>query len=76
MAESFFSRLRRAGMGMHHRIAGPYLGASADEMAWREDARRIGNGTQFLMMALASPTTGTSSFEGYGQRHRGTISGS
>jgi hypothetical protein len=40
MAESFFSRLRRAEIGMHHHIAGPYLHAYSSEMAWREDNRR------------------------------------
>src|SRR5258706_15957993 len=43
-AESFFSRLRRAEIGMHHHIAGPYLKSYADEMAWREDNRRRSNG--------------------------------
>jgi hypothetical protein len=32
MAESFFSRIRRAEIGIHHHIAGPYLNASAAEM--------------------------------------------
>ena len=41
MAESFFSRLRRAEIGIHHHIAGPYLAAYAAEMGWREDRRRI-----------------------------------
>src|SRR5216684_436364 len=36
MAESFFSRLRRSKIGIHHHFAGPYLNAYADEMAWRE----------------------------------------
>jgi transposase-like protein len=35
-AESFFSRLRRAEIGIHHHVAGPYLSAYASEMAWRE----------------------------------------
>ncbi|MEO9969240.1 MAG: IS1595 family transposase [Hyphomonadaceae bacterium] len=48
-AESFFSRLRRAEIGTHHHIAGNYLAAYASEMAWREDARREANGTQFVM---------------------------
>jgi hypothetical protein len=30
-AESFFSRMRRAEIGMHHHIAGPYLNAYANE---------------------------------------------
>jgi len=46
MAESFFSRLRRAEVGQHHHISGKYLGFYAAEMAWREDARRVSNGGQ------------------------------
>ena len=53
-AESYFSRLRRAEIGMHHHVAGPYLGAYADEMAWREDNRRVSNGEQYLMVAAAA----------------------
>lgn len=54
MAESFFSRLRRAEIGTHHHIAGPYLNAYAAEMAWREDNRRISNGLLYLAMADAA----------------------
>ena len=50
-AESYFSRLRRAEIGTHHHIAGPYLEAYADEMAWREDHRRVANGEQFKLIA-------------------------
>ena len=60
MAESFFSRIRRAEIGVHHWIAGPYLGAYAMEMAWREDNRRVSNGEQFLLAtgaALAHPVS-------------------
>ena len=39
-AESFFARMRRAEIGHHHHIAGPYLIRFAQEMAWREDHRR------------------------------------
>ena len=53
-AESFFSRMRRAEIGMHHHIAGPYLAAYADEMAWREDNRRTSNGELYLMAANAA----------------------
>lgn len=49
-AESFFSRMRRAEIGIHHHIAGQYLGAYAAEMAWREDCRREANGTQYAMV--------------------------
>lgn len=53
-AESFFSRVRRAELGIHHHIAGPYLNAYAREMAWREDNRRVSNGVQYLMAADAA----------------------
>jgi transposase-like protein len=68
--ESFFSRIRRAEHGIHHHISGPYLKAYASEMAWREDARRIDNRTQFLMIAMATATFGPSRrMRGYWQRH-------
>jgi transposase-like protein len=39
-AESYFARLRRAEIGQHHHLSGPYLRYYAGEMAWREDTRR------------------------------------
>jgi transposase-like protein len=71
MAESFFSRLRRAEIGIHHHIAGPYLRAYADEMGWREDHRRISNGEQYLAVtgaALSHPVS--RQWKGYWQRHQ------
>ena len=59
-AESFFSRLRRAEFGIHHRIAGRCLGFYANEMAWREDHRRTSNGDQFTTvagLAMAHPVS-------------------
>jgi transposase-like protein len=53
-AESFFSRLRRAEIGVHHKVAGPYLNSYANEMAWREDNRRVSNGELYLMAADAA----------------------
>jgi hypothetical protein len=53
-AESFFSRLRRAEIGIHHHIAGPYLNAYANEMAWREDNRRVSNGMLYLALTNAT----------------------
>jgi len=49
-AESFFSRLRRAEIGIHHHISGKYLAGYAHEMAWREDHRRVSNGEQYLIL--------------------------
>ena len=69
MAESFFSRIRRAEVGIHHHIAGKYLSAYANEMAWREDNRRVSNGLQYLMAtnaALAHPVSRM--WKGYWQR--------
>jgi transposase-like protein len=68
-AESFFSRLRRSEIGIHHRIAGPYLAAYAREMAWRENNRRVSNGEQYLMAtdaALQHPVS--RQWKGYWQR--------
>jgi hypothetical protein len=53
-AESFFSRLRRAEIGTHHRLSGQYLDLYASEMAWREDHRRVPNGTQYSTIAAAA----------------------
>jgi hypothetical protein len=69
--ESFFSRLRRAEIGTHHHIAGPYLAAYAKEMDWREDARRVSNGEQFQMVASAAARAPISrQWKGYWQRRR------
>ena len=68
-AESFFSRLRRAEIGVHHHIAGPYLNAYAGEMAWREENRRVANGSQAAMVtraAMAAPVS--RQWAGYWQR--------
>lgn len=70
-AESFFSRMRRAEIGIHHHIAGPYLSAYATELAWRENARRISNGNQFTMLAAAATAARKSeTWCGYWQRRR------
>jgi transposase-like protein len=69
-AESYFSRLRRAEIGIHHKVAGPYLASYADEMAWREDHRQQSNGWQYARLAgaaLAHPVS--RQWKGYWQRH-------
>jgi transposase-like protein len=69
MAESFFSRLRRAETGTHHHISGKYLNAYATEMAWREDQRRSSNGEQFLLLVGASLNQPASqTWKGYWRR--------
>lgn len=68
-AESYFSRLRRAELGQHHRISGKYLSAYAVEMAWREDTRRRLNGTLHTLAAgaaLGHPVSRV--WKGYWQR--------
>jgi len=70
-AESCFSRMRRAELGHHHHIAGPYLARYAKEMAWREDHRRHSNGAQFqavLKLVVSNPPS--VDFCGYWQRSR------
>src|SRR6202023_1218406 len=53
-AEGFFSRMRRAEIGHHHHLAGPYLLRFAQEAAWREDHRKDPNGFQVnRVVALA-----------------------
>lgn len=68
-AESYFSRLRRMEIGTHHHISGKYLQSYANEAAWREDHRRVPNGTQYLTAinaALSSPVS--EKWKGYWQR--------
>jgi transposase-like protein len=68
-AESFFSRLRRAEIGTHHHIAGPYLAAYAAEMDWREDNRRVSNGNQYAMvLSAAAKHPASKQWKGYWQR--------
>ena len=52
-AESFFARLRRSEMGIHHRISGHLLQAYADECAWRENNRRRSNGEHWNLITAA-----------------------
>lgn len=71
-AEEFFSRMRRAEIGHHHHIAGPYLLRYAQEAAWREDNRRVSNGDQVERVSRLAMKRGPSiDFGGYWQRHLG-----
>src|SRR6202047_4339781 len=68
-AESFFSRMRRAEIGHHHHLAGPYLLRFAQESAWREDHRKEPNGVQVdRVVALAMRNKPSVDFCGYWQR--------
>jgi transposase-like protein len=71
MAEAFFSRLRRAQIGTHHKIAGRYLASYAAEMDWREDNRRVSNGEQYAAIVSAAAHQPVSrQWKGYWQRRR------
>ncbi|MEZ5707908.1 MAG: IS1595 family transposase [Blastomonas sp.] len=68
-AESYFSRLRRMEVGTHHHIAGPYLAAYAGEASWREDNRRVDNGSQAMMVVASAMVSSVSrSWKGYWQK--------
>lgn len=70
-AEEYFSRLRRAEIGHHHHVAGPYLLRYAQESAWREDHRRMANGEQVeAVMGLAMKHKPSPEFCGYWQRRQ------
>ena len=69
-AESFFARLRRAELGQHHHISGPYLKFYAGEMAWLEDTRRDDNGALAELAGVAALGHRKSrNWCGYWQRH-------
>lgn len=69
-AEEFFSRMRRAEIGHHHHLSGPYLLRFAQEASWREDNRRVTNGEQTQRLAHLAMSRGPSvDFSGYWQRH-------
>ena len=68
-AESYFSRIRRGEKGIHHHIAGIYLGRYAAEGAWRERHRREDNGKQaHRLITTALQGRPSWSFCGYWQR--------
>ena len=67
--ESFFSRVERAQIGIHHRMGGAYLDRYARELAWREDHRRAANGEQFrAITGFVAKNRPSPAFCGYWQR--------
>ena len=69
-AEEYFSRLRRAEIGIQHHIAGAYLFRYAQESSWREGNRRRSNGELVTRVAALAMKRGKSvDFTGYWQRH-------
>ena len=56
-------------IGTHHHIAGPSMGAYARVGSWREDNRRVSNGGQAAMAAVAAMDAPVSrQWKGYWQR--------
>ena len=58
-AESFFARFRRMQLGVHHKLSNLYLSNYVNEVAYREDTRRMSNGEIFLDIinkAMNTPT--------------------
>jgi len=69
-AESFFARIRRSELGVHHHFSAGYLHQYAGEMAWREDHRRTSNGAQFRAVTAAAAAHPVSrQWAGYWQRN-------
>jgi len=69
-AESYFSRLRRMVEGQHHHVSPQHLHRYAGEAAWKEDHRRLDNGTlvkRSVSLALAHPVS--RDWKGYWQRN-------
>lgn len=67
-AESFFSRFRRLQYGQCHKLSNKYLNSYANEIAYREDNRRVSNGAMMFDIAKKSINTPThSEWTGYWQ---------
>jgi transposase-like protein len=67
-AESYFSRLRRYVLGVAHRIEAKYMMDISIEMAWREDVRKMTEGTKFKHLLSAVFSSGLSKWwRGYWQ---------
>lgn len=70
-AESYFARLRRAEMGTHHHISGPYLLGYANESSWREDRRRYSNQENYShLLDLTTHHSVSRQWKGYWQRRK------
>jgi len=70
-AESFFSRMRRAVIGIYHRFTPMYMIDYANEMAWREDVRRMDTWVQLSSLLERVFDAGVSKdWCGYAQGHK------
>ncbi|RBA25494.1 IS1595 family transposase [Herminiimonas fonticola] len=69
-AESYFSRLRRCEYGVVHRITPKYLMDLSNDMAWREDVRRLSEGEKMKELFSKIMKNGLSRWwRGYFQGH-------
>lgn len=68
-AESFFARMRRMVIGQAHRVVPKYMYEYMNEIAWREDFRRMTPHAQAVdvMKALMKVAETASSWKGYWQ---------
>jgi transposase-like protein len=69
-AESFFAQLRRLEHGTYTHIAGPYIANYAEELAWRQNNKRVDSLSKYKRLAAAATMVKESSMRGYWQRHR------
>ncbi|TIS55347.1 MAG: transposase [Mesorhizobium sp.] len=58
--ESFFSRIQRAYVGIHHRFSLKYFDYYVADLAWREDNRRKSNGQLTALVLFATMLNPTS----------------
>ena len=71
LAESYFSRLRRAIIGIYHKMSNKYLLYYANEMAWREDHRRQSVKVKFeQLLHCCLNTLPSRDFVGYWQGNK------
>lgn len=70
-AESFFSRLRRMQYGQIHKMDNTYADRYSNEAAYREDNRRMDNGSMFAdIMNRCAASTPSRDFAGYWQGNK------
>jgi len=70
-AESFFSRMRRAVIGVYHRVTPRYMLDYMIELAWREDVRRENVKKQLTSLMDRVFTAGLSKdWRGYGHGNK------
>lgn len=66
--ESFFVRLRRSAIGIHHRVCGTYLELYVASLAWHENTRKRRFSAKFGDVLRATMQHGVSrKFCGYWQ---------